>query len=724
MDQLSADSPITTRNEDALDYWPFAESLAKGLTQRIPKDGFVVGIQAHWGMGKTSAINLILQAIHELESSKLSHEQTKIQNFNPWLFSGLETLARGYLSELGRVIKDTLGDATPRKTSQFVEKLIKGGAEFIGGMTALGAIAVGAAPFAAPLKSAVSGALSYGAHVLDNRSLETMIDDLKAHLMSIDCRILIIVDDLDRLQPDELRQTLTLVKTFGNLPNVTHLLAYDRDIVNSAVEAGQSSGSATERVPTFLEKIVQAEFDLPYPTDMGLYKLINEKFISIFGETPEIEIEDWMLLRRTALQNYLHSPRDVLRLCNALSVIWPSVKGEIYIPDLIAIELLRHHDHATYDLIRGQKEYMIGRGPAGQENRLQLGRRFLESITSTRLDDVSELLATMFPAFAKSQNIQVFHRGGTRILAGRRISDPDGFDAYFRFAPVPDEISVERLRQVAANINDEAFLIAFMKEILGRTRADGTSLMGSFLGHLPRVMDSINPIGPQLLTALLNLGDQIIERRDEEAGFYLMTNQQRLGPILLRVFERVDRTSVRDAIEAAVEDPEVGVGTVAYVVAYIAADHGLVWQRSNEAKSEPILARPEVERIGQKLVKRIEDLARSNTLPITSMTDIILRVWTTFGAKDAARTWIEKNLCDPITFAKIAFSQMGEVSSSSPPYRYRELRSVIDEELFDLPRMLHLGRKHQNSEALDLKDREDLQRFVTSLENHFPRGNG
>jgi predicted KAP-like P-loop ATPase len=226
VDQLSADSPITTRNEDALGYWPFAESLAKGLTQRIPKDGFVVGVQAHWGMGKTSAINLVLQAIRELESSKVPYKQTKVEKFNPWLFAGLETLAKGYLSQLGRVIEDTLGQSTPRKTRQFVEKLIKGGAEFVGGMTALGAMAVtggAAAPVALPLKSVVSGALSFGAHVLDNRSLETMIDDLSAHLMSIECRLLIIVDDLDRLQPDELRQTLTLVKTFGNLPNVTHL---------------------------------------------------------------------------------------------------------------------------------------------------------------------------------------------------------------------------------------------------------------------------------------------------------------------------------------------------------------------------------------------------------------------------------------------------------------------------------------------------------------------
>lgn len=404
-------------------------------------------------------------------------------------------------------------------------------------MTALGAVAVtggAAAPVALPLKSVVSGALSFGAHVLDNRSLETMIDDLSAHLMAIDCRLLIIVDDLDRLQPDELRQTLTLVKTFGNLPNVTHLLAYDRDIVNSALEASRPSTSSRERLPTFLEKIVQAEFDLPYPTETGLDNLMEEKLTSIFGQRSDVDIEDWMLLKRTALQHYIASPRDVLRLCNAISVIWPSVQGEIYIPDLIAIELLRHYEHQIYDLIRRQKEYMIGRGPVGPENRARLGRSILDSIPTSRKEDVSELLASMFPAFAKNQEIGFSHyRGTERILAGRRISDPDGFDAYFRFVPVADEISVEQLRQVADHINDEAFLIAFMNETMGRKRADGASLMGSLLAHLPRVLDSMDRIGPQLLMALLKLGDQIIDIRDEQAGFFLMNNQQRLGPILI-----------------------------------------------------------------------------------------------------------------------------------------------------------------------------------------------
>jgi len=151
MEILNADSPITDRRADTLDYWPFAQSLAKGLVGRAPRDGFVVGIQARWGMGKTSAINLLLQAISENEEDRAARQKTKIQKFNPWLFAGLESLAKGYLSQLGWAIRDTVGDATPRKTSQFIDRLVRGGAEFIGGAAALGAVAAShgaAAPIA------------------------------------------------------------------------------------------------------------------------------------------------------------------------------------------------------------------------------------------------------------------------------------------------------------------------------------------------------------------------------------------------------------------------------------------------------------------------------------------------------------------------------------------------------------------------------------------------
>src|SRR6185369_7262215 len=64
---LSADVPIHNREQDLLGYWPFAQSIARGITERSPDDGFVLGVQARWGMGKTSAVNLIVRAIESAE---------------------------------------------------------------------------------------------------------------------------------------------------------------------------------------------------------------------------------------------------------------------------------------------------------------------------------------------------------------------------------------------------------------------------------------------------------------------------------------------------------------------------------------------------------------------------------------------------------------------------------------------------------------------------------
>jgi predicted KAP-like P-loop ATPase len=584
MEHLNADSPITDRDADALDYWPFAQSLAKGLVGRAPRDGFVVGIQARWGMGKTSAINLLLQAISESEKDRAAQQKTRIQKFNPWLFAGLESLIKGYLSELGWAIRDTVGDATPRKTSQFIDRLVRGGAEFVGGAAALAAIVAShgtAAPIAGAVKSAVSGAFSLGSNMIDTRSIETMIKDLSEHLRSLECRFLIIVDDLDRLQPDELRQILTLVKTFGNLPNVTHLLAYDRDIVNTALGDSVSRGSE-DALPTFLEKIVQVELDLPYPMERGLRRLASTKLVDIFGPSPEMDLEDWSRVSEVAFQLYLKSPRDVVRVCNALSVVWPSVEAEVYMPDLLAVELLRHYERATYDLIRSLKLYLLGRGIVGDKARQQAGRRLVETISLNRRDDVANLLAAMFPEVGRYLvERTAYYHGTQNILQGRRIGTPDGFDAYFRFTRPPDEISVSDLRKISAYLDDEKYLTELIDHAIETHINDRTSLIAPMLASLPAILDRQEHLDPALFKVLLRVGDRIIEQRDEDRSFPLMTNRSRLATVLQTICRHSDNDTIQRTLVAALNDPETGIGTAAMIVAELDKDHRLSDQYEN-----------------------------------------------------------------------------------------------------------------------------------------------
>ncbi len=68
-------------------------------------------------MGKSSAINLMLEAIRQLEEGVTEGRRLRVRPFNPWLFSGLETLAAAYVSELARVIDETLGDGSEARSA-------------------------------------------------------------------------------------------------------------------------------------------------------------------------------------------------------------------------------------------------------------------------------------------------------------------------------------------------------------------------------------------------------------------------------------------------------------------------------------------------------------------------------------------------------------------------------------------------------------------------------
>jgi hypothetical protein len=676
-------------------------------------------------MGKTSAINLLVQAISQFEGSKGPYQKTRIQRYNPWLFAGLEALARGYLSELGRAIQDTIGDATPRKTAQFVERLVKGGAEFIGGAAALGAIALTggtAAPLAGVVKSAVSGAISLGSHIIDSRSLDDMIEDLSEHLSSVDCRFLIVIDDLDRLQPDELRQVLTLVKTFGNLPKVTHLLAYDREIVDAALGSAPPRESG-DRLPTFMEKIVQVELDLPYPTEAGLRRLMIEKLTSIFGANPEMDPEDWSLVSRVAFEHYLRSPRDIVRISNALSIVWPSVEKEVYVPDLFAIELLRHFDRAAYDVIRSQKSYMVGRGFLGDDAQQHASHSLIQSIPESRRDDVVRLLSSMFPAVSKHLSPRGSYYGGTSgILKGRRVGQPEGFDSYFRFAPPFDQIAVEKLRNISTHLQDEAYLERALRDAMDQRTPDGKSLAAPFLNAIPAILDKHDRAEPALLTVLLRLGDEIVLLKDEEADFFLMTNRMRVGSVLRILIGLVDASKLHSALMTSLEQETLAIGVAAIAIGYLAGEHGLGPFRNTDSRGPPHLSRTQVEGIAEKFTTRLGDLARQDELPVTALVDTVLSVWAAFAPTDEIRAWVARRLMEPPSFVNLVFSQMSEVSSSAAPYRYRTLRDEIDEGVFNLDELVRLAKGYLSSGAIPTDDRPDIERFVKEAEARLTAG--
>jgi hypothetical protein len=309
------------------------------------------------------------------------------------------------------------------------------------------------------------------------------------------------------------------------------------------------------------------------------------------------------------------------------------------------------------------------------------------------------------------------------LLRGRRIGSPDGFDSYFRFTMPSDQISVSELREISAHLDDEEYLTKFFERALATHTTDGTSFIAPLLGSLPTILDQQQRSAPALFKVFLQVGDRIVEQKDEDRSFPLMTNRNRLGTVLRTICRHLNKEAIQSTLVAALDGPKMGIGTAAMIVAELAADRGLGPIRKVNAEDISSLTQEQVEDLGKRISERISDMARSDILPISAMTDYILAIWKSFAGPKGPRSWVDKKIRNSRDFRSLTFSViMHEISSNIAPYRHRQLRDDIDEALFDLPAMLRLAKLYLEARELAEDDEPDIMKFITGIQQRLKDG--
>ena len=245
---LHSDRPLVDVHEDALGVAGLAQNLARALLRMAPRHGLVMAIYGDWGTGKTTLINFMRTYLekHEPES-----EKPIIVAFNPWQFSSHQDLIRSYFTELSLTLS-ALARAHGAGTSlagwlqdytELAEKLAEFG-ESVGDLPDWVHVATGGLTKAAGASSTILKGRE--------KPLETMRTEIEHLLSKQDRKIVVIIDDIDRLTKDEVRDIFRMVKAVANFPNVIYVLAFDKNVASRALEADQSlSGS------DYIEKIVQ-----------------------------------------------------------------------------------------------------------------------------------------------------------------------------------------------------------------------------------------------------------------------------------------------------------------------------------------------------------------------------------------------------------------------------------------------------------------------------------
>lgn len=314
---LAADNPIRTPAHDRLGRAQAAEHFATSVLRLDASEGLVVGVLGPWGSGKTSFMNLARPAF---ESSTVT-----VLDFNPWMFSGAEQLVQSFFSELSAQLK-------LKPDLAEVGKSLEAYGDIFSNLTWLPVIG----PWierGQDLAKLVGGVLQRKKEGVAGQRAKVDIA-----LRELQHPIVVVLDDIDRLNTSEIRDIFRLVRLTANFPNIIYVLAFDRKRVEDALSEHGIPGRA------YLEKILQIGFDLPTIPD---HVLNQQVFDGLNAELDGVEVTGkldqnlWPDVYMEIVRPLISNMRDVRRYVAAVGGTVRALDGQIALADVLGLEAVR-----------------------------------------------------------------------------------------------------------------------------------------------------------------------------------------------------------------------------------------------------------------------------------------------------------------------------------------------------------------------------------------------
>jgi len=339
----STDQPIRSRAEDRFNRWPFAERIAETLAARRDPGSLVIAIYGLWGDGKTSTLLM-------LEAALGRHAHVTAVRFNPWHFDSEDQLLRGFFATLA----ETLGRSLPTKREEIGRLLNR-----YGGLLSLATVSIGSV-----VQIGVGDAARNLGEALSTVELEDLRRRLENVLEEEGKRVVVLIDDIDRLDRREIQALFRLVKLSAGFAHTSYVLAFDDDIVAASLGERYGAGGA-ESGRAFLEKIVQVPLHLPPPDELALRRLAFagvEEALRVSGiDLTEEQGEAFVRHFVDGLEPRMKTPRHAKLYGNGLLFALPILRGEVNPVDQMLIEGVRIFYPHLYEAIRENPEYFVGR---------------------------------------------------------------------------------------------------------------------------------------------------------------------------------------------------------------------------------------------------------------------------------------------------------------------------------------------------------------------------
>ena len=305
------DEPLAMRGKDLLKIKRYSNALITFI--KNSQTPITIGIQGEWGSGKTSLLNTIyteLESANEHQDSK----DFKVVWINSWENSLMATPEEALIKIINEIIASLI-DVDPKLSN--ITKVKDAATVAAKGILRVGAGILGGASGSNVMDEVLESSNSI-------RELRLQLTDLVNEIrlsenQRVD-KIVIFVDDLDRIDPPEAVKILELLKNIFSIPGCVFVLAIDYQVVIKGLKEkfGERTPENEWEFRAFFDKIIQLPFLMPMGSyDIGHY--VNDLLRQI-GFQDENEIDGEFV---SNVVNYTigGNPRSIKRLINSLALI-------------------------------------------------------------------------------------------------------------------------------------------------------------------------------------------------------------------------------------------------------------------------------------------------------------------------------------------------------------------------------------------------------------------
>ncbi len=278
-------------------------------------------------------------------------------------------------------------------------------------------------------------------------------------------RVLILIDDVDRLEKTEIHALFRLVKLTADFRYTSYLLAFDKNIVAASLQERYSS-FAENAGEAFIEKIIQIPLHLPAVEKQVLREFCFEgvdEALNIAGITlSEPQVQDFIRNFSLAFDSCLTTPRKARLYGNSLMFSLPILKGEVNPVDLMLLEGIRIFCPPLYEVLRVNKVLFAGvlnisvysDNNDKKEHIKTLVNKALDEGKNINKDGFIELLKNMFPTLKGVYGNTVFGSDWQKKWNnGQRICSENYYSRYFTYSipngDIPDQdipVLIENIR--------------------------------------------------------------------------------------------------------------------------------------------------------------------------------------------------------------------------------------------------------------------------------------